>query len=240
MTCLTTCGGEIWGGCQSGYVFCYGGREEGTEGEERKDEELTLCYPSQLPGEADAKTVRGICGIVGEKGELAWAGSENGWITVWESGFGSAIGEEVKFFAPLLSGFRPLRRIIGDDCYICLELGELRWRKWVGTRIEEGRLSMKRVEEVREMEGGVGVVVVEVGGRERRFEMEEKEVGGKGLECLRFVLFCLGRKRGLRRVGGVKLGKRVLGLGLVDGRVWSFDESFQVFFNFVYYHHLIL
>ena len=56
---------------------------------------------------------------------------------------------------------------------------------------------MKKVKEVKEVEGkqgGVGVVLVEEeGGRERKFELGGSD-GKKGVDCLKFALFCEEKK----------------------------------------------
>ena len=92
---------------------------------------------------------------------------------------------------------------------------------------------MKEVKEVKEVDGkqgGVGVVLVEERGRERRFELGGND-GKKAVDCLKFALFCMKRKRILERVGEQKLNRKLIALEMVDGgRVWSFDGSLMVCF----------
>ena len=115
--------------------------------------------------------------------------------------------------------------------------------------------------------GRVGIVLVGKEGRGARetmggegagervvsplFEVDW-EVGKKWLSLLRFVVFCYGggekgeerttgegRRGVLERVGMVELGGRVLGLIMVEGRIWSFDETNKVhliFFSFISFH----
>ena len=104
--------------------------------------------------------------------------------------------------------------------------------KWKGLD-GEGSLLMKEVKEVKEVDGkqgGVGVVLVEERGRERRFELGGND-GKKAVDCLKFALFCMKRKRILERVGEQKLNRKLIALEMVDGgRVWSFDGSLMVCF----------
>ena len=126
VTCLTTCEGKLWGGCQSGLVFsfCEGDEHrdgDQEEGQNRGDMELIFSHESQLLGKKE-----GVSAMVGEKG-MVWVGGENGWLSLWKTGDGLIRGEELKYSAPLLETnfFFELRKKIvsGDDLYFTLEDG---------------------------------------------------------------------------------------------------------------------
>ena len=211
--------GELWGGCQSGFVFCYYGAGEE---EEQEEEKLMLCHYTQLHREGTT----GVSAIVGGRDGLVWVGGKNGSISVWESKDGPVSGEEIKFSAQLLLSSKKsfLRRA---DSFFKLEYGELRWRKDKGA----GSLSLKRVQRVREIEasrGGVAFCLLEDSGKERKFELEGEE-GQRALDSLKFALFCVREKRVLERVGTQNLGRTVRALEMTSGRVWSFDDFFKVF-----------
>ena len=232
VTCLTTCEGKLWGGCQSGLVFSFCGEEEHRdknreggdqeEGQNRGEMELIFPHESQLLGEKG-----GVSAMVGEKG-MVWVAGENGWLSLWKMGDGPIRGEELKYSAPLLEGsfFFKFGIFSGDDLYFTLEDGQVNWKGLDG----EGSLLMTKVKEVKEVEGkqgGVGVVLVEEeGGRERTFELGKN--GKKGVDCLKFGLFCMKRKRILDRVGEQNLERKLMSLTMVGERVWSFDDSFRV------------
>ena len=243
VSCLATCEGEVWGGCRSGFIFCYYDEEkeqweEEKEGVKKKGGELVMCHESQLSGEEGGLT--GVNAVAVDKGGLVWVGAENGWLSVWESGDGGVVGEEVKFLVSMLD--RSLKKSMekkekqDQDSFLKLEFGVVSWKgRKRGEREKEGEMLLRDVKEVREVKGklgGVGVVVVDKGGREREFELGEGE-GRKALDLLHFALFCLGEKRVLKRVGDHDLRRRVMALGIAGGRVWSFDESLKVVFCFV-------
>ena len=260
MTCLTTCDGDVWGGCPSGFVFCFSdAREEQEEeqGEKRgqKGGELVLCHQTQVCGEG--RGMGGMNAMVGDKGGLVWGGTENGWLSVWKSVDGGIVGEEVKFRVSLLHQSRKksmLSTFSNQNSFLKLEFGVVSWKGLCsflkgrgkltgGGKIEEeGMVFLKDIKEVREITGklgGLGVVLVEKGGKERKFELEngEKE-GKKALDLLKFGLFCLGEKRVLKRVGECDLKRGVRALEMAGGRVWSFDDSLKVscyfFFCFMF------
>ena len=254
------CGEELWGGCRSGYVFCRGEGDQ-RENVRMKGDELTFCHFTQLLGNGE------VSSIVGEKESgLVWVGG-TGWISVWKSGDGGVAGEDVKFSASLLSdGFRlrssvdsffklehfSVQVFFGSSSFplnfffffISHHFTFVKWRERKTIRTEEGMLSLRNVREVREVEGkrgGVGVVLVEQGGLERKFELGGNE-GEKAnfIKKLKFALYCLSKKKVLLRVGECKLeglyqdNKKIspipiLALSLVGGRVWSFDASYKVF-----------
>ena len=152
VTCLTTYGEDVWGGCQSGFVFCYRDEEKKEKGEEKEsdqeggEEKMILCHSTQLLGEG------GVSAIVGEKeGKegLVWVGGKNGSLSVWKRGHGLVVGEELKFSASLLENYRfGFRKMFSwREIDFKLEYGEVKWR---GLN-EEGRLLMKDVKEVREV-----------------------------------------------------------------------------------------
>ena len=240
--CLTTCGGELWGGCSSGFVFCYCGdeEEEGKGKGKEEGEELILCHQTQLLEQG------GVSAMVGEKEGLVWVGGDNGWISVWKSGYGPVIGEKVKFSAPLLpEGIKQtVRHVLFDTqksgFFFKLEYGELKWKG--GAREES--LSLKKVREMKVVEGkqgGVGVVLIEEGKDPRKFELGGEE-GRKMVDCLKFALFCLERERVLERVGQQHLSRKVTALEMVGGRVWSFDESLMVCsdsYNYEYFKSIL-
>ena len=223
MTCITIREKEVWGGCESGFVFCYCGddEEEGKEkrGRAKEEKEVIFCHYSQLLG--------GVNAIAAEKDGLVWVGGEDGMISVWKSGCGAIYGEEVNFSAPLLHGAGVFNSKKTVESLFKLEYGEVRWKE--RKKKEEERLLMDKVKEVKKIAGkrGTKVVLVEEGGEEREFELGGEE-GQRGLECLKFALFCLKRETVLKRVGELDLGRRVMGLEMVGGTVWSFDESHQV------------
>ena len=118
-----------------------------------------------------------------------------------------------------------------------------------------GMMPMREVEEVREVvgtrKGRVGIVLVRKEGARETMAEEgvggsgvspvfevEWEVGKKWLSLLEFVVFSYkggeekGRRGVLERVGMVELGGRVLGLIMIEGKIWSFDETNKVFFLF--------
>ena len=165
--------------------------------------------------------------MVGEKKGMVWVGGENGLLSIWKRGDGPVTGEEVKYSAPLLedSYFFELHKMLHGDLFFELEYGQVKWKGLDG----EGSLFMKEVKEVREVagkQGGVGVVLVEEGGRERKFELGGND-GKKGVDCLKFALFCLKRKGILERVGELKLERKLMALEMVGGRVW-FAFSFLI------------
>ena len=224
VTCLTTRGEELWGGCQSGLIFSYCGQEDE---ERRGKEELILSHPTQLLlGEGEE-----VNAMVGGKEGLMWVGGENGWLSVWKRSYGPVVGEELKYSSPLLEDryFFQLPKMLIGDLFFKLEYGQVKWKELDG----EGSLLMNQVKEVRGVagnRGGVGVVLVEEdGGRERRFELGGND-GKKGVDCLKFALFCMKRKRILERVGELKLNRKLMALNIVGGRVWSFDGSLMVCF----------
>ena len=242
VTCLTTCDGNVWGGCPSGFVFCFSDareeqqHEEQGERGEQKGGELVLCHQSQLCGEGRGMT--GVNAMVGDKGGLVWAGTDNGWLSVWKSVDGAIAGEEAKFRVSLLH-----QSTSKSKSFLKLEFGVVSW-KGLSSFLKRGKLTgggkieevfLKDIKEVREMKGklgGLGVVLVDKGGKERKFELEngEKE-GRKALDLLKFGLFCLGEKRVLKRVGEHDLKRRVRALEMAGGRVWSFDDSLKVSFH---------
>ena len=245
VTCLTICDGEVWGGCPSGFVFCYSDAEEEGEGGEtegQKGGELVLCHQTQLCGEGRGMT--GVNAMVGDKGGLVWAGTENGWLSVWKSVHGGIAGEEVKFRVPLLHQSAKKSMFTAfvnqNNSFMKLEFGVVSWEGLSsffvmrGEPEGEGRVLLRDVREVREVKGklgGLGVVLVEKGGKERGFEFENGEEEGRmALDLLRFGLFCLGGEKVLKRVGEHDLKRRVIALEMAGGRVWSFDDSFKVYF----------
>ena len=253
VTCLTTCDGYVWGGCPSGFVFCYSDtREEQHEEQGEKGGqnggELVLCHQTQLCGEG--RGMAGVNAMVGDKGGLVWAGTDNGWLSVWKSVDGAIAGEEVKFRVSLLH--QSWKKSIfsafsNQNSFLKLEFGVVSWKGLSSFLItgggmieEEGMVFLEDIKEVREMNGklgGLGVVLVDKGDKEREFELEngEKE-GQKALDLLKFGLFCLGEKRVLKRVGEHDLKRRVRALEMAGGRVWSFDDSLKVSFHlFLFY-----
>ena len=253
VTCLTICDGDVWGGCPSGFVFCYSdAREEQEEQGERGGQnggELVLCHQTQVCGEGRGMT--GVNAMVGDKGGLVWVGAENGWLSVWKSVDGAIAGEEVKFRVSLLHQSAKISKFSGltnQDSFLKLEFGMVSW-KGLSSFLKRGKLAgggkieevfLKDIEEVREKKGklgGLGVVLVDKWGKERKFELEngEKE-GRKALDLLKFGLFCLGEKRVLKRVGEHDLKRRVRALEMAGGRVWSFDDSLKVSFDFFLFY----
>ena len=256
VTCLTTCDGDVWGGCPSGFVFCFSDaqeqqyKEQGEKGEQ-KGGELVLCHQSQLCGEG--RGMAGVNAMVGNKGGLVWAGTDNGWLSVWKSVDGAIAGEEVKFRVSLLHQSwkkSMFSAFTNKNSFLKLEFGVVSWKGLSsflkrgkltggGTIEEEGMVFLRDIKEVREMEGklgGLGVVLVDKGDKEREFELEngEKE-GQKALDLLKFGLFCLGEKRVLKRVGQLNLKGRVIALEMAGGRVWSFDDSLKVSFHLFFF-----
>ena len=251
VTCLTTCDGDVWGGCPSGFVFCFSDAREQHEEQGEKGEqnggELVLCHQTQLCGEGRGMT--GVNTMVGDKGGLVWAGTDNGWLSVWKSRDGAIAGEEVKFRVSLLHQSwkkSMFSAFTNQNCFLKLEFGVVSWKGLSsflkrgkltggGTIEEEGMVFLKDLKEVREIKGklgGLGVVLVDKGDKKREFELEngEKE-GRKALDLLKFGLFCLGEKRVLKRVGQHDLKRRVRALEMAGGRVWSFDDSLKVSFH---------
>ena len=243
VTCLTVCDGEVWGGCRSGFIFCFSDREEEQEeGEMEGQKEMVLCHKTQLCGEGKGMT--GVNTMVGDKGGLVWVGAENGWLSVWNSVDGGIAGEEVKFRVPLLHQSRKKSMLSvftnPESSFMELKFGVLSWKGLPSFfEEEEGMVLLRDINEVRERKGqlgGLGIVLVDKRGREREFELENgKEEGRKALDLLKFGLFCLGEKRVLKRVGQCDLKGRVMALEMAGGRVWSFDDSLKVclFFYFV-------
>ena len=232
VTCLTTFAGELWGGCDSG-VFCYYEEEEEelSPGEEKG--EFMRCHNSQLLGDGGET---GVSAMVADKQGLVWVGNENGWLSVWKNGYGPVVGEEVKFSVPLLN--KSSKIFSKDSSFLKLEFGVVSWR-WSSFmkrgEEKEGRVLLREVGEVREVRGkrgGVGLVLVEKGGKEREFELGREE-GQKALNHLNFALFCGGQNRVLKRVGEqmLNINKKVTALEIAGGRAWSFDESLKVFFQ---------
>ena len=250
VTCLTTCDGEVWGGCPSGFVFCYSdSREEQHEeqGEKggRNGGELVLCHQSQLCGEG--RGMAGVNTMVGDKGGLIWAGTDNGWLSVWTSVDGAIAGEEVKFRVSLLHQSwkkSMITAFTNQGSYMTLEFGVVSWKGLSSFFVKqgepegEGMVFLRDIKELREMEGklgGFGVVLVDKEGKEREFELENREgEGRKALDLLKFGLFCLGEKKVLKRVGQLNLKGRVIALEMAGGRVWSFDDSLKVSFHLFY------
>ena len=248
VTCLAVCEGEVWGGCRSGFLFCFSDEdEEQEEGEREKGrEEMMLCHKTQLCGEGKGMT--GVNAMVGEKGGLVWVGTENGWLSVWKSVDAGIAGEEVKFRVPLLHQSRKKSMLSAftnpESSFLELKFGVVSWKGLSsfskrGNREEEGMVLLRDINEVRERKGklgGLGIVLVDKGGRERKFELENgEEEGRKALDLLKFGLFCLGEKRVLKRVGQHDFKRRVMALEIAGGRVWSFDHSLKVcFICFVY------
>ena len=242
VTCLATCDGEVWGGCRSGFVFCYYDaqeepeEEEGERGELKERGELVLSHHTQLCGEGEGMT--GVNAIVGDKGGLVWVGAENGWLSVWKSGDGAIAAEKVKFGVPLLyQSWKKsmITTFTNQGSFMKLEFGVVSWKgmsSFFGQE-EEGMVLLRDIKEVREMKGklgGLGAVLVDKGGKEREFEFENREEEGrKALDLLKFGLFCLREKRVLKRVGQQDLKGRVVALEMAGGRVWSFDDALQVY-----------
>ena len=243
VACLATCDGEVWGGCRSGFVFCYhdAQEEQEDEGEERegkKGGELVLSHKTQLCGEG----MTGVNAIVGDKGGLVWAGAENGWLSVWKSVDGAIAAEEVKFRVPLLH--QSVKKSIitvftNQGSFMELEFGVVSWEGLSSSFLmqrgepeEEGMVLLRDVMEMREIKGklgGLGFVLVDKGGKEREFEFGNRNgEGRKALDLLKFGLFCLGEKRVLKRVGQQDLKGRVVALEMAGGRVWSFDDTLKV------------
>ena len=245
VTCLATCDGEVWGGCRSGFIFCYysRGQEQEEEGGEKEEQngrgELMLCHKTQLSRER-GKT--GVRAVVVDKGGLVWVGAENGWLNVWKSVDGAIAAEEVKFRVPLLHQSWKKSMFGNQNSFLKLEFGVLSWKglsSYSGKIEAEGMVLLRDVKEMREMNGklgGLGIVLVDKGGREREFEVEngEEKEGRKALDLLKFGLFCLGEKRVLKKVGEQDLKSGVLALEMAGGRVWSFDDSLKVFSFFFY------
>ena len=239
VTCLATYEGEVWGGCRSGFIFCYYNEEEQDGEEEKRAREggkLVFCHETQI-GEGG-----GVNAMVVDRGGLVWAGGENGWLSVWKSVDGRIAGEEVKFRVPLLHKSRKkLREKKGNqvqESFLELEFGKVGWKRLSSflKRGERETMLLRDVEEVKEVEGklgGMGFVLVDKGGREREFEMNVEE-GRKALELLKLALFCLREKRVLKRVGEHDLKRRVMALEIAGGRVWSYDGSSKVYFIFLF------
>ena len=244
VACLATCDGEVWGGCRSGFVFCYHDAQEEQEDEreeraKRKGGELMFSHETQLCGEGEGMT--GMNAIVGDKGGLVWAGAENGWLSVWKSVDGAIAAEEGKFQVPLLHQSTKKSMITvftNQSSFMKLEYGVVSWKglssfSMRGKTEKEGMVLLRDVMEVREIKGklgGLGFVLVDKGGKEREFEFENRnEEGQKALDLLKFGLFCLGEKRVLKRVGQQDLKGRVVALEMAGGRVWSFDDTLKVF-----------
>ena len=254
MTCLTTCDGDVWGGCPSGFVFCFsdaGEEQQGEQGERGGQKgELVLCHQTQLCGEG--RGMAGVNAMVGDKGGLVWAGTDNGWLSVWKSVDGRIAGEEVKFRVPLLhqswkkSMFSAFTNS-NQNSFLKLEFGVVSWeglssffaKQGQSSLEEDGMAFLKDIKEVREMEGklgGLGVVLVDKEGKKREFEFENREEEGrKALDLLKFGLFCVGEKKVLKRVGEHDLKRRVIALEMAGGRVWSFDDSFKVYFHLLFF-----
>ena len=251
VTCLTTCDGDVWGGCPSGFVFCFSDAREEQQGEQgekggQNEGELVLCHQSQLCGEGRGMTR--VNAMVGDKGGLVWVGTDNGWLSVWKSMDGGIAGEEVKFQVSLLHQSRKKSMITAftnQNCLLKLEFGVVSWQGlssffvMEGETEEEGIVFLRDIKEVREMEGklgGLGVVLVDKRGKERKFEFDNREERGrKALHLLKFGLFCLGEKRVLKRVGEHDLKRRVRALEMAGGRVWSFDDSLKVSFHLFFF-----
>ena len=239
VTCLATCDGEVWGGCRSGFVFCYYDAQEEPEEEEGERGELVLSHHTQLYGEGRGMT--GVNAMVGDKGGLVWVGAENGWLSVWKSGDGAIAAEEAKFRVPLLHQSwkkSMITAFTNQGSFMKLEYGVLSWKGlsffFDKEKIEEeGMVLLRDIKEMREVEGklgGLGAVLVDKGGKEREFEFENREEEGrKALDLLKFGLFCLGEKRVLKRVGQQDLKGRVVALEMAGGRVWSFDDALKVY-----------
>ena len=246
VACLaTTCDGEVWGGCRSGFVFCYHNAQEEQEDEreeraKKKGGELVFSHKTQLCGKGEGMT--GVNAIVGDKGGLVWVGAENGWLSVWKSVDGAIAAEEVKFRVPLLH--QSVKKSIitvftNQSSFMELEFGVVSWEGLSSSFLmrgepeEEGMVLLRDVMEVREIKGklgGLGFVLVDKGGKEREFEFENRNgEGQKALDLLKFGLFCVGEKRVLKRVGQQDLKGRVVALEMAGGRVWSFDDTLKVF-----------
>ena len=248
VTCLATCDGEVWGGCPSGFIFCY---SDGGEEQEREGGELILCHRTQLCGEGRGMT--GVNAMVGDKGGLVWAGTENGWLSVWKSVDGAIAAEEVKFRVSLLHQSRKksiITAFTNQSSFMKLEFGMVSWEGLSsfflqeGETEEEGVVFLGDIKEVREIDGkmgGLGIVLVDKGGKEREFEFENRgEEGRKALDLLKFGLFCLEEKRVLKRVGQHDLKGRVGALEMAGGRVWSFDDSLKVHFHLFFFVCIVL
>ena len=240
----------MWGGCQSGYLFCSGGEslKSAAKGEGGKDSRggggVDLCHFSQLPHKAtESSRVNTIIGI--EKEGLVWVGFENGWLSLWQ-GVGGIIGEEMSFSSPLVAvrdaesiPWYQIMRRKNQIASLTLRYGELRWGEG-----EERSLSMKKVCQVKRIEEKSGGFVFWLLGEKEepispRFEVVSKEIWDKWVGLLEFIIFCFERKRVLKRVGEVDLScgamGGVLSLSGIDGRVWSVDGSLEVCLRFFFF-----